>query len=83
MATQTFRGPQCVNLARRRTVAAWIESLTGIPVPASCDYSFRAALQDGVLLCKLMNRLKPFSVPKVTPSRFSTEHVSMRLDGLR
>lgn len=65
MTSYAFRGQQCANLARRRTVAAWVESLTGVPVPTSCDHSFRAALKDGVLLCKLMNRLKPYSVKKV------------------
>lgn len=36
-----------------------------MPVPTASDYSFRSALKDGVLLCRLMNRLVPYSIPKV------------------
>lgn len=65
MRPSSARGHDYESLARRRSVATWIEKMTGIPVPTSCDFSFRSALKDGVLLCRLMNRLSPFSVPKV------------------
>ncbi|GMH44370.1 hypothetical protein BSKO_12304 [Bryopsis sp. KO-2023] len=52
-------------MARRKSVALWIEKLTGCPVPTSSDHSFRAVLKDGVLLCQVMNAIKPYSVSKV------------------
>eukprot|EP00210_Caulerpa_lentillifera_P005201 g4969.t1 len=52
-------------MARRKTVSSWIEAITGVPVPSSSDYAFRSALRDGVLLCRLINHLKPSSVPQI------------------
>lgn len=71
MASCVHRGQQCANLARRRTVSSWIEAVTGVPIPTSSDYSFRSALRDGVLLCRLINHLKPDSVPQVWGMVFS------------
>lgn len=51
--------------AKRKTVATWIEKLLGVPVAVSSDYSFRTCLRDGVVLCYLMNSLKPGSVREV------------------
>lgn len=65
MRPSSARGQDYEALARRRSVATWIENVTGVPVPTSSDFSFRSALKDGVLLCRLMNRLSPYSVPKV------------------
>lgn len=65
MRASSARGQDYEALARRRTVAIWIENVTGVPIPTSSDFSFRSALKDGVLLCRLMNRLVPYSIPKV------------------
>lgn len=56
---------ELVLRSQRKTVSTWVESLVGIPVPTASDYSFRSVLQDGSLLCQLMETLKPGSVPKV------------------
>ena len=51
---------------RRRAAAEWIASLTGAEVPWHSDRAFRAALRDGVTLCRLLNALRPGSVPKAS-----------------
>ncbi|CAF1092668.1 unnamed protein product [Adineta ricciae] len=43
----------------------WIEAVTGEKFSTD-DYA--EALHDGVLLCKLMNKLKPGSIPKIHTS---------------
>lgn len=54
------------SVVKRKTVATWIEKLLGVPVAVSSDYSFRTCLRDGVLLCYLVNCLKPGSIREVT-----------------
>ncbi len=54
--------------ARRRAAAEWVESLTGIALPTSSDTALRGALRDGVVLCKVLNILRPGIFPKVTLS---------------
>lgn len=56
---------QLQNTARRRAAAEWIESLTGIALPTSSDHAFRGALRDGILLCKVLNILRPGIIPQV------------------
>lgn len=41
--------------------AAWIEAVTGM----SLDGGFAAPLQDGIILCELVNKIKPGSVAKI------------------
>lgn len=60
---------QLQNTARRRAAAEWIESLTGIALPTSSDHAFRGALRDGILLCKVLNILRPGIIPQVSASR--------------
>jgi len=43
----------------------WIETITGEKFPEGVSYE--DALQDGVLLCQLINKLAPGSVNKVNP----------------
>ena len=52
--------------ARRRAAAEWVESMTGIALPTSSDTALRGALRDGVVLCKVLNILRPGIFPKVT-----------------
>ena len=47
---------------KRREAATWLESQTGASIPADYDCDFRAALADGVLLCKIANVLYPDSI---------------------
>ena len=47
---------------KRREAANWLEAQTGASIPADYDCDFRAALADGVLLCKIVNVLCPDSV---------------------
>ena len=53
--------------ARRRAAAEWVEGLTGIALPTSSDHAFRGALRDGVLLCRILDLLRPGMVAKVGP----------------
>uniref|UniRef100_A0A2I3SBR7 Calponin n=1 Tax=Pan troglodytes TaxID=9598 RepID=A0A2I3SBR7_PANTR len=43
---------------------SWIKGLTGI----STDPDFQKSLKDGIILCILMNKLQPASVPKINHS---------------
>ena len=54
-------------VSRRRAAAEWVESLTGIALPTASDAALRGALRDGLLLCKLLNILRPGILPKVLP----------------
>ena len=56
---------QVQNTARRRAAAEWIEELTGIALPTSSDHAFRGALRDGILLCKVLNILRPGIISQV------------------
>ncbi|CAF0875399.1 unnamed protein product [Rotaria sp. Silwood1] len=47
---------------QEKAAKEWIEAVTGEKFPTD-DYE--EALHDGILLCKLMNKLKPGSVPKI------------------
>lgn len=60
---------QLQNTARRRAAAEWIESLTGIALPTSSDHAFRGALRDGILLCKVLNILRPGIILQVSHLR--------------
>jgi len=44
----------------------WIESILGQKFPASAAYE--DLLQDGIVLCKVMNKLKPGAIPKINES---------------
>jgi hypothetical protein len=54
-----------VALAVRATTE-WIEAVTGRRFPL--NRSFRAGLEDGVLLCELMESLRPGSIRKINRS---------------
>ena len=54
-------------VSRRRAAAEWVESLTGIALPTASDAALRGALRDGLLLCKILNILRPGILPKVLP----------------
>lgn len=56
---------QSDNTRRRREAAAFIEETTGVCVPAGADNAFRAALRDGVLLCRLINSIWPQAIEQV------------------
>uniref|UniRef100_A0A2I2Z0Q1 Calponin n=1 Tax=Gorilla gorilla gorilla TaxID=9595 RepID=A0A2I2Z0Q1_GORGO len=45
-------------------LCSWIKGLTGI----SIDPNFQKSLKDGIILCILMNKLQPASVPKINHS---------------
>ncbi|XP_071439951.1 muscle-specific protein 20-like [Hetaerina americana] len=51
---------------QEREAQEWIEAVTGERFPPGC--SFEDGLRDGILLCKLMNRLQPGIIPKVNLS---------------
>ncbi len=47
-----------------REAQEWIEAIVGEKFPANVSYE--DALKDGIILCKLINKLQPNSVPKIT-----------------
>ncbi|KAK7868117.1 hypothetical protein R5R35_005558 [Gryllus longicercus] len=51
---------------QEREAREWIEAVTGERFPPGVAYE--DALRDGVLLCKLMNRLQPGLVPRINTS---------------
>lgn len=52
--------------SRRRVAADWVEELTGVALPTASDHAFRAALRDGVLLCRVLNTLRPGYISRVS-----------------
>jgi len=54
------------NPEEEKQAREWIESILGEKFPASLPYE--DVLQDGVILCNVMNKLKPGSIAKVNPS---------------
>jgi len=56
---------QADTAARRRAAAEWVAGLTGDRLPVDTDLSFRRHLRDGVLLCKLINAVKPGTVTRI------------------
>ncbi|CAF4454194.1 unnamed protein product, partial [Adineta steineri] len=48
-----------------REAQQWIEEVTGEKFPSG---SYEDALKDGILLCKLINKLQPGSVGKICTS---------------
>lgn len=57
--TQAKRAP---NL--EKCLLSWIYEVVGEPMPETIVYE--EALKDGVLICKLMNKVKPGSIDKVS-----------------
>lgn len=51
---------------QEREAKEWIESCLGKKFPAGV--SFDDHLKDGQVLCELMNKIKPGSVPKINTS---------------
>jgi hypothetical protein len=51
--------------AKRKAASGFIKAVTGQAIPFATDQSFRAALKDGVLLCKLANAVWPGTVKQV------------------
>lgn len=45
--------------AKRKAASEFVQATTGVFVPFSSDQSFRGALKDGVLLCRMVNTLWP------------------------
>eukprot|EP00873_Tetraselmis_striata_P027607 jgi/Tetstr1/447871/TSEL_035181.t2 len=56
---------QADTAARRRMAAEWVSSLTGDSLPTDTDGSFRRHLRDGVLLCRLLNAVKPGTITRI------------------
>ena len=54
----------------------WFEAL-GLPVEGTQERSLREQLTDGVLLCQLVNKIKPGCVETVSPAKgnFGELHV--------
>ena len=63
---------------------AWIEAVTELQKPD--DESFEAWLRSGVVLCTLLNALKPNSIKKISTSTMpfkQMEQISLFLRGIR
>ena len=64
-------GKQAQLLARRRAVAEWVQAVVGVTLPIDTDMDFRAALRDGTVLCRLLNAVRPGTIPKVLSNMWS------------
>jgi kinesin family protein C2/C3 len=51
--------------SKRHAAAEWIKATIGIPIPCESEESFRKELADGVILCHLVNALKPGTIPRI------------------
>jgi len=51
------------NADQESEAQQWIETVLGAPFPPG--ESYEDALKDGIILCKLMNKLKPGIIPKI------------------
>lgn len=50
----------------------WIREITGEPINVSGDMdNFYETLKDGVLLCKLVNTIKPATIKKINESKMA------------
>lgn len=78
MSTQFNKGPsyglsaevrnrlaQKYDPQKEAELQVWIEEVTGM----SIGPDFQKGLKDGVILCELMNKLKPKSIPKINVSK--------------
>lgn len=54
------------DLQQEAEARQWIETITGDRFPPNADYE--TTLRDGIVLCKLMNRLAPGIVARVNVS---------------
>lgn len=52
-------------------VRAWMVKVTGEPLNAAGPQEFHEKLKDGVYLCKLINVIRPNSVPKINQSKMA------------
>ncbi|CAM9473748.1 unnamed protein product [Chrysoparadoxa australica] len=71
------------DIGAEEAAQAWVEAVTGDPFG---EGSFMMNLRDGQRLCKLLNTIKPGSVPKVSPSKLAfkqMENVSLFLRACR
>jgi hypothetical protein len=65
---QTLPNQALPSLAAKRKAAShFIRDCTGVSPPFATDQVFRAALKDGVLLCKVVNTVWPEAVKQVRP----------------
>ena len=53
-------------------VKRWIEAVLQEPFPD--DQLYEDVLQDGIILCRLMNMLSPGSIPKMVSNRYNGYH---------
>ena len=53
---------------QERQAREWMVRVTGVEMPPG---SFHEALRDGVYLCKVINKIRPGSVPKVNSSKMA------------
>ncbi|KAJ1555746.1 hypothetical protein HK096_001777 [Nowakowskiella sp. JEL0078] len=58
---------------REKQAREYIEAVTGEKFPLQ---SFQESLKDGVLLCKLMNKIMPETPIKISPSKMPFKQVS-------
>ena len=66
MQSSEARAKAQQELTRRLIISDWVQQNLEVRLPTAADADFRAALQDGVLLCKLLNIVRPGTVRKVS-----------------
>jgi hypothetical protein len=63
--------------AKRKAASQFVRECTGIAPPYATDQLFRAALKDGVLLCKVVNAVWPNAVKEVGVLTCVCEHAPL------
>eukprot|EP00951_Prasinocladus_malaysianus_P039346 scaffold440074_cov46-Prasinocladus_malaysianus.AAC.1 len=56
---------QADSAVRRTIVSEWIKTTIGDVLPVKTDSEFRASLRDGVVLCKILNHVKPGTITRI------------------
>eukprot|EP01099_Mayorella_cantabrigiensis_P008790 TRINITY_DN860_c0_g2_i1.p1 TRINITY_DN860_c0_g2~~TRINITY_DN860_c0_g2_i1.p1 ORF type:complete len:320 (-),score=155.74 TRINITY_DN860_c0_g2_i1:408-1322(-) len=56
----------------------WLQNLLGLDV----EHDFFEALGDGVLLCSIVNTIKPGTIPKVNPSGRAKKNKAKKMDNI-
>lgn len=72
------------NAEQEKEAQDWIEAIIGQKFPPGETYE--EALKDGIILCKLMNKIKPGSIPKINtsgPSFKMMENINLFQKALR
>ena len=69
-------GPSCPSFADEQKLQTWLGAVLNLPL---ADGSLHAQLKSGVVLCELLNAIKPGAVPKISKSNMPFPQVRPRV----